>query len=94
MHGMPVAPYKSKSNSGSGFIAFRLGVLTVRKDSVTSNGIISGIGSVGKPAALFAGDGDGPLKVGVASVECCTSGLFFKGFPRVIWLQVGRQSLR
>jgi hypothetical protein len=29
-----------------------------------------------------------PLCAAIASLECNTSGLFYKGFPRVGWLQV------
>jgi hypothetical protein len=78
MHGMPVAPFRAKGHRGSGFIAYRLGVLSARDDSVASAGWLW-------PAYDAAAT---PLSVAVASAECCTSGLFYRGFPRVVWLQV------
>ena len=81
---MPVAPFRAKTSKGSGFIAYRLGVLTCRADSPGSNGsFVAAVG--GHPRGA---PGWRPLHAGVASVECCTSGLFYKGFPRVLWLQV------
>lgn len=82
---MPVAPFRAKTTKGSGFIAYRLGVLTCRTDSTGSNG--SFLAAVSDRRSDGAGGGT-PLHAGVASVECCTSGLFYKGFPRVLWLQV------
>eukprot|EP00892_Ulva_mutabilis_P006050 jgi/Ulvmu1/3817/UM018_0028.1 len=86
LNGMPVAPFRAKTNKGSGFIAYRLGVLTCRADSPGSNG--SFLAVVRRTGDRVRGaPGWRPLHAGVASVECCTSGLFYKGFPRVLWLQ-------
>lgn len=85
MHGMPIAPFRAKTNRESGFAAFRIALLTCRTDSLTSKGSLQGV--VGSTRAA-GGTRRAPLQVGVASVECNTSGLFYKGFPRVVWLQV------
>jgi hypothetical protein len=85
MHGMPVAPFRAKTNRDSGFAAFRIALLSCRTDAVTSQGSLQG--AIG-PTRVVGGSRRAPLRAGIASVECNTSGLFYKGFPRVMWLQV------
>ena len=85
MHGMPIPPYRVRTNTGSGFLAIRLAILSCRNDSVRSRGSMSGVWGKHK-----VDDGAEPLPLcaAIASLECNTSGLFYKGFPRVGWLQV------
>jgi hypothetical protein len=92
MHGMPVAPFRARTNTSSGFAAFRVAVLSCRTDSVTSRGSLQSAVHMHaqwpKRSAAAAALIVDPLLSGVASIECNTSGLFYKGFPRVVWLQV------
>eukprot|EP00892_Ulva_mutabilis_P003595 jgi/Ulvmu1/1607/UM111_0036.1 len=74
-HGVPVAPMRTRTNNGSSTIAYRVALLSCRTNPTDSTGSFRG----STPAT--------PLLAGVASVECCTCGLFYKGFPRVTWLQ-------
>ena len=67
---------RAHTNSGSSSIAYRVAVLSCRADGTTSRG--SFVGAMPRQ----------PLRAGVASVECCTCGLFYKGFPKVTWMQV------
>ena len=75
-HGHPIAPMRARTNTGSSSVAYRIAVLSCRTDATDSTGSFGG----GTPAT--------PLRAGVASVECCTCGLFYNRFPRVTWLQV------
>jgi hypothetical protein len=85
MHGVPIAPFRVRTNTGSGFLAIRIGVLSCRSDSVSSRGSMEGVWGKHK---VDGGREPVPLTASIASLECNTSGLFYKGFPRVSWLQV------
>ena len=85
MHGVPIPPYRVRTNTGSGFLAIRIAILSCRTDGVRSRGSMKGVW--GKHKAC-GGTEPAPLCSAIASLECNTSGLFYKGFPRVGWLQV------
>lgn len=84
MHGRPVPPYRVRTNKGSSFISVRVAVFSCRTDGLRSLGSFTGVW--GKYAVN--GGQPAPLCAGVATIECNTSGIFYKGFPRVGWLQV------
>lgn len=86
MHGVPIPPYRVRTNTGSGFLAIRIAILSCRTDSVHSKGNMSAVWGRHK---VDGGSLQAPLCAAIASLECNTSGLFYKGFPRTIWLQVG-----
>lgn len=73
---MPVAPLRARTNSGSSTAAYRIAVLSCRTDRTDGRG--SFVGAMPRTA----------LRAGVVSVECCTCGLFYKGFPKVTWIRV------
>jgi hypothetical protein len=85
MHGIPIPPFRVRTNTGSGFLSMRIGILSCRSDSVTSRGSMRGVWGKHR---VEGGRDLAPLSAGIASLECNTTGLFYKGFPRVGWLQV------
>lgn len=85
MHGHPEPPCRVRTNNDSSFVCMHVAVLSCRADSVTSLGSFTGLW--GKHA-VNSGRPPAPLSGGLASIECNTSGVFYKGFPRAVWLQV------
>lgn len=85
VHGRPAAPCRVRTNKGSSFVCIQVSVLSCRSDGLRDSGSLKGVW--GKHA-VNGGRDPVPLQMGSASVECNTSGVFYKGFPRVEWLQV------
>ena len=80
-----MAPYRVRTNKRSSFLSVPITVLSCRADKLHVSGSLK---SVFGRHAVNGGREPVPLKVGKASVECNTSGIFYKAFPRVRWLQV------
>ena len=85
MNGSPVAPYRARTNKSSAFLSITMTIYSCRSDSVTSTGSLN---AVWGKQAVRGGRDPVPLKKGSAYVECNTSGIFYKGFPHVVWLRV------
>lgn len=85
MHGKPISPYRVRTNNGSAFVSIRIAILSCRTDPVTSRGTLNAVYGSHR---VDGGSEPAPLQAAVASLECNTSGVYYKGFPKIQWLQV------